>query len=81
MPNYRVKEVCHSLASTIRTSEFLHQYFQKRKKSDDMQLGWKKPHIMILCHEDASSFDLSDSSPGYGYKDVRISGIPYDGIP
>ena len=36
---------------------------------------------MILCHEDASSFELSDFSPGYGYRDVRISGIPYDGIP
>ena len=26
-------------------------------------------------------FDLADSGPGYGYKDVRIRGIPYDIIP
>jgi hypothetical protein len=81
MPNYLAKEVCHSLATMIWTSEFLRQYFQKRKKSDDMQLGWKEPCLMIVCHEGASSVDLSDFSPGYGYRDVRISGILYDGIP
>ena len=81
MPNYLSKEVCHSLATTIRTSDLLRQYFRKRKKSDDMQPGWKEPRLMLLCHEDASSFDLSGRSPGYGYRDVRISGIPYDAIP
>ena len=36
---------------------------------------------MILCHKDASTFNLSESGPGYGYQDVRICGIPYDAIP
>ena len=36
---------------------------------------------MILFHEDSSSFDLTESGPGYGYRDVRICGIPYNAIP
>ena len=80
-PNYLQKEDCQSLASAIRESSYSRQYFQKRNTNDNMQLGWEEPRLMILFHEDTSSFDLFESGPGYRYRDVRICGIPYDAIP
>ena len=80
-PKYLCKEVCQSLAATIRESPHLRQYFQKRIPNDNTQPGWEEPRLMILFHEDSSSFDLTESGPGYGYRDVRICGIPYDAIP